>query len=207
MKILITGCSGFIGFHLCSEILKKQKKIKIVGIDNLNSYYSVFKCSSTLYCQYESIKSNLQISTIRPFHVYGPYERESRLIPTLIGNMLKKKKIKLVSSKITRDLVYIDDVINFYLKIANQKNLRGEIFNLASGKKTTIKKIYNSLKIITNYHIKNEWGSMKNRYWDQAIWFANTSYVQKKLQWKPQVDLKKGLEKTVNWYKKFYNEK
>ena len=46
-----------------------------------NSYYSVFKGSSTLYCKYESLKSNTQIVTIRPFHVYGPYERESRLIP------------------------------------------------------------------------------------------------------------------------------
>ena len=35
--ILITGCSGFIGYHLCNFLLKKNKKI--IGIDNLNSYY------------------------------------------------------------------------------------------------------------------------------------------------------------------------
>ena len=40
MKILITGCAGFIGFGLCEELLK-NRKIKIIGIDNLNSYYSV----------------------------------------------------------------------------------------------------------------------------------------------------------------------
>ena len=40
MKVLITGCAGFIGFHL-SEKLLKNKNFKIVGIDNLNSYYSV----------------------------------------------------------------------------------------------------------------------------------------------------------------------
>ena len=40
MKILITGCAGFIGFHL-SEKLLKNKNFKIVGVDNLNSYYSV----------------------------------------------------------------------------------------------------------------------------------------------------------------------
>ena len=40
MAILITGCSGFIGFHLTLEILKK-KKITIIGIDNLNEYYDV----------------------------------------------------------------------------------------------------------------------------------------------------------------------
>ena len=38
-KILITGVAGFIGFSLASKILK-NKNIKIIGIDNLNLYYS-----------------------------------------------------------------------------------------------------------------------------------------------------------------------
>ncbi len=41
MKILITGAAGFIGFNFTNFLLKKDKKIKIVGLDNLNDYYSV----------------------------------------------------------------------------------------------------------------------------------------------------------------------
>ena len=40
MYILITGCGGFIGFHLTLRLLKNNKKIRIIGIDNLNSFYS-----------------------------------------------------------------------------------------------------------------------------------------------------------------------
>ena len=40
MKILITGCAGFIGFHIAEKILKDFKKSKVFGIDNLNNYYS-----------------------------------------------------------------------------------------------------------------------------------------------------------------------
>ena len=40
MKILITGAAGFIGSNLCMELVK-NKKFKIVGIDNLNDYYDV----------------------------------------------------------------------------------------------------------------------------------------------------------------------
>ncbi len=40
MNILVTGCAGFIGFHLCEQ-LSKNKKNFVVGIDNLNSYYDV----------------------------------------------------------------------------------------------------------------------------------------------------------------------
>ena len=39
MKILVTGCAGFIGFHTVEKFL--EKKLKVVGIDNLNNYYDV----------------------------------------------------------------------------------------------------------------------------------------------------------------------
>ena len=37
MSILITGAAGFIGYHLCRKLL--EKKFKVIGLDNLNSYY------------------------------------------------------------------------------------------------------------------------------------------------------------------------
>ena len=41
MRILITGVAGFIGFNFSNFLLKKDKKIKIIGLDNLNNYYDV----------------------------------------------------------------------------------------------------------------------------------------------------------------------
>lgn len=41
MRILVTGCAGFIGANLVSELLRKQFGSIIVGIDNMNSYYDV----------------------------------------------------------------------------------------------------------------------------------------------------------------------
>ena len=40
MRILVTGCAGFIGYHLCNKLLSNRKFI-IYGIDNLNNYYDV----------------------------------------------------------------------------------------------------------------------------------------------------------------------
>ena len=39
MNILVTGCAGFIGFHLIKELCKTPKH-KIIGIDNINNYYT-----------------------------------------------------------------------------------------------------------------------------------------------------------------------
>ena len=52
MKVLITGVAGFIGFHLARNLLKK--KIKVIGIDNINHYYSTKLKNSRL----EILKKN-----------------------------------------------------------------------------------------------------------------------------------------------------
>ena len=41
MNYLITGCAGFIGYHISESILKANKTSKVIGIDNINNYYSV----------------------------------------------------------------------------------------------------------------------------------------------------------------------
>lgn len=41
MNILVTGCAGFIGYNIAEKILKKNSKINLVGIDEINNYYSI----------------------------------------------------------------------------------------------------------------------------------------------------------------------
>ncbi len=56
MKILVTGCAGFIGFHLAKILLERNKNI--LGIDNLNNYYdvSIKKKRLQILKQYKNFK-------------------------------------------------------------------------------------------------------------------------------------------------------
>ena len=38
-KILVTGCAGFIGMHLCIDLLKDG--YEVLGIDEMNDYYDI----------------------------------------------------------------------------------------------------------------------------------------------------------------------
>ncbi len=67
MKILVTGCCGFIGFHTAVKLLKK--KYKIIGIDNLNNYYDkkiklsrlkILKKNKNFLFYKKDLNSNLQ---------------------------------------------------------------------------------------------------------------------------------------------------
>jgi UDP-glucuronate 4-epimerase len=81
MNILLTGCAGFIGFHVANSLLKK-KRINIFGLDNLNNYYSVKLKKSRL---------NL-LKKKKNFFFY----KVDILNKKKIFNVVKKNKIKII---------------------------------------------------------------------------------------------------------------
>ena len=81
MSILVTGCAGFIGYHLCEKLLIKSKK-KIYGIDNLNNYYDLKLKKSRLVNLSKNKKFNFKkIDITNNF---------------LLNNYIKKHKIKFI---------------------------------------------------------------------------------------------------------------
>ena len=67
MNILITGCAGFIGFHLCNLLLN-EKSYKVFGIDNLNDYYDVKLKKDRLKILKKKKNFNLQKLNITNFN-------------------------------------------------------------------------------------------------------------------------------------------
>ena len=198
------GFKTFINTGSNSEYGFKKKPMKETDLLEPNSYYAIFKAAATLFCQYESISKKLPIITVRPFHVYGPYEENTRLIPILISKLLNNQCPPLVAPNIVRDMIYIDDVVDFYLMIASKQATNGGIFNIGSGYQRTIKEVYFSISDIINSNLKPKWNSMNSRSWDQTLWKADMSIVKKRFKWKPKNNLKQGLAKTINWHREFY---
>ena len=187
-----TGSSSEYGF----------KKYAMRETDTLKpaSYYAVTKCTQTLLCSHIAKQENRPIVTIRPFSVYGPYENPNRLFPTLLKSLLFGKEMDLVSPSIVRDQIYVDDIINAYLKISRLKKYPGEIFNIGTGVQSTIKQVVNAATKITGKMIKFNWGKMKSRSWDTNVWVADISKARTLLRWKPKITLEEGIRKNWNWF-------
>ncbi len=80
MKILITGCAGFIGFHLTKFLT--SKKISIIGIDNLNNYYDV------------NLKKN-RLKLLKENKKFTFYKTDI-LNKQKLNNIVRKNKIKII---------------------------------------------------------------------------------------------------------------
>ncbi len=195
----------FINTGSNSEYGFSKQRMNEENLLKPNSYYGIFKATTTMICQKLAMEKNKPIVTVRPFHVYGPYEEKIRLIPVLINFLLNNKCPPLVSPKISRDMIYIDDVVDFYLNLSNANNVNGEVFNLGSGKSYTIEMIFNKIKKITKSDVKPNWSTMKNRSWDQEIWISDMKKSKKFLNFKNKFSLDNGLKETIKWIKKNQN--
>ena len=128
MYILITGCSGFIGFH--TSLLYLKKNIKIIGIDNLNNYYDI------------NLKKNrLKIlSKYKNFIFHKIDLNNKNKLSKIFKKYNFKKVIHLAAQAGVRDSVkntnkyFKDNLISFYnvIDLSNQNNIKNFLYASSS---------------------------------------------------------------------------
>lgn len=194
-KIFVnTGSSSEYGF--------KSKPIKENDVLEPISFYAATKASSTLLCKVFAKTYKKPIVTFRLFSVYGPYEEKTRLVPTLIRSIIHNKTIKLTTGNKRRDFIYVDDVINAYLKSIKMGNkLMGKILNIGTNQQYTNDEIALILFKLTGITVPVNKGAFPKRIWDTDNWIADISFAKKLLDWQPKHSIEKGLEKTYLWFK------
>ena len=206
---LINACSRiafdcFINTSSNSEYGQKQKPMKETDALEPNNLYGITKAAATMYCSMMAKKFDLPIITVRPFMAYGYFEEKERLIPTIINSCLTNAKLTLPQQpNSVRDFLFIEDFIEAYLKIIKHvKKIKGQVFNLGSGKQHTISEVVKIVKQITHSEIKPEYSKIKNAQLESKIWVADISKTKTYLHWKPKNNLEQGLKKTVAWFEK-----
>ncbi|MGH4125351.1 MAG: NAD-dependent 4,6-dehydratase LegB [Clostridium sp.] len=161
-----------------------------IGADKMaESYYKSF---------------NMPIATIRPFNTYGPRQSARAVIPTIISQILAgKTEIKLGSLTPTRDFNFVKDTAEAFIKVAESEKTIGEVINAGSNYEITIgdtvKKIISiigkDVKILCDDERLRPENSEVNRLW------ADNTKIKELTGWKPNYNIDRGLEETVEWIK------
>ncbi len=110
------------------------------------SPYGWGKISSQMAVTYISQQRKLNWCWLRPFLTFGPHQKGSRLIPTLIKSCVEKMPTQLTKGEQTRDFIYIEDLCQMVLKILedaqrNNPQFRSEVINLCSGNPRTVREV------------------------------------------------------------------
>jgi nucleoside-diphosphate-sugar epimerase len=184
---------AFINIGSSSEYGKTDTPMSEKELLKPRTMYEATKGASTLLCQGYANEYNKPIATVRPFSVYGIYEPEGRLIPTLFRNF-KNNIISKISVGV-HDFIYIDDFIDGILSVlySEKETIQGDVIHFGNGIQYSNLEVFNIIKNIFNSNLEFEKiNNIFNKY-DSLNWVADISYAKSKYKFNPKYTLETGL--------------
>ncbi|MBD5796823.1 dTDP-glucose 4,6-dehydratase [Bacillus pseudomycoides] len=166
-----------------------------------NSPYSASKASSDLIVlsYFETYK--LSVIVTRCSNNYGPYQYPEKLIPLMITNAMEDKELPVYGTgQNVRDWLHVfDHCTAIDLVLHNGRD--GEIYNVGgNNEKRNIEIVETILEKLGKS--KNMISFVPDRLGHDWRYAIDSSKLQRELGWKPVYSFTKGLEDTIEWYRK-----
>ncbi|MGI9253789.1 MAG: NAD-dependent epimerase/dehydratase family protein [Thermomicrobiales bacterium] len=168
-----------------------------------NSAYAVTKAAGTHFCRLTARAEGVPIPTLRLYSVYGSWEEPGRLMPDLLRAALTGVWPPLANPDTARDFVFVDDVCDaFILAAAGHPSDPGAIWNVGSGRQTTLREIVAVTRELLSVSVNPVWETMPGRSWDTTIWVSDPRKIERELGWRATTTLHDGLAATAAWLEK-----
>jgi UDP-N-acetylglucosamine/UDP-N-acetyl-alpha-D-glucosaminouronate 4-epimerase len=169
------------------------------------SPYAVAKLVGEYYAQVFTRVYGLETLSLRYFNVFGPRQdpssQYSGVISRFIGDLLSNQRPVIYGDgEQSRDFTYISNVVDANLKAAESKKGIGQIINVANGERITLNQLFEELKDLTGKHdVVVDYQDL--RPGDVKHSLADITRARELLGFEPRVDLRSGLQLTMDWWK------
>ena len=200
-RVLVTSTSEVYGtaqFVPITELHPKQPQSPYsaskIGADSIaDSFYRSF---------------DLPLTIVRPFNTFGPRQSARAVIPTIISQLLNgTEEIKLGDITPTRDLLFVKDTVNGFLKIAQCDELIGHEVNIATQSEISVGDLAQNLINIINPNAKIITDSQRLRPEKSEVFrlFGSNEKIKSHTDWSQKYTLEQGLKETIDWFSKKEN--
>ncbi len=195
-RVLITSTSEVYGTARYVPIDEKHPR-------QPQSPYSATKISADAVALsfYNSFK--LPVIIARPFNTYGPRQSARAVIPTIITQLAnKQREIKLGSLHPTRNLNYVEDVCLGFIALAKCDEAIGREVNIGSGTEISINDLANLIIDImeVDASVISDENRIRPENSEVERLVCDSSLLRQLTGWKPEITIKEGLIKTIEWF-------
>lgn len=164
------------------------------------SPYAVAKAAATRYAEMFHQLWGLHVTVLRVAMVYGPGQPDvSKLVPYVTRTLLAGEKPRLASGTRLVDWVYIDDVVDAFLRAARTERAAGRVLDIGSGTQLSIRDTVELLAGLVGGDVTPAFGAIPDRPLDNAQ-VSDPAEAGEVLGWRPTTTLREGLERTIGWY-------
>jgi len=164
------------------------------------SPYSASKIGADMIAESYWRSFGLPVVTIRPFNTYGPRQSARAVIPTIISQALAGAEVRLGSLTPTRDLNYVEDTVDGFVRIAHA-DVVGEVVNVGSAREIGIGELARLILRLmgSDSRIVCDEDRVRPQMSEVERLLCNNDKAQRLLGWQPRVPLEEGLRRTIEW--------
>jgi NAD dependent epimerase/dehydratase len=196
-RIVHTSTSETYGTALYSPI---DEKHPLQG----QSPYSASKIGADKIVESYYRSFDLPVSTLRPFNTFGPRQSARAVIPTIISQALTANTVKLGSLDPIRDLTFVRDTVDGFIKMAETDKVIGEVINIGNGKGITIGELAEKIISLIQKDVKIHSDEKRIRPEKSEVMklICDNSKAEAFMDWIPNYSLEDGLRETIAFIQK-----
>lgn len=172
------------------------------------SPYSASKIGADMMAEAYVRSFELPVAILRPFNTYGPRQSERAVIPTVIRQALDPACTAILIGDTTpiRDFTFVTDTAEAFLAIGSAPDIKfGRPYNAGSGRAVSVKDVIDMVIDLTNCRKRPVVGAVERLRpagSEVRALLADSTAMQRDTGWTQRIDLRKGLELTVAWWRK-----
>jgi UDP-glucose 4-epimerase len=175
-------------------------------LPNPISPYAVAKLTGEYYMRSFARVYGLETVALRYFNVFGPYQdptsQYSGVLAVFCRKMLAGEQPTIYGDgETSRDFTFIQNTVegNLLAAVAPAEKVTGKVMNVATGVRITLNEVVEVLREITGY--AGPVAYAPERAGDIRHSLADIALAEELLGYRPSVDFREGLERTVEWYR------
>lgn len=177
-------------FGYCSEDITPLKPQTLYGIS---------KHSLQIVAQEILMNAHISNAWGRIFFLYGPFENQSRLVPSIINALLQGRSSPCTTGDQIRDYLYVEDVAEAFVRLLDSP-VTGPV-NIGSGKPVVIREIIGLIGKKIGREELIRYGQLPTPSSEAPFIVADNRRLLNEVGWTQQNDLSKGLDRTISWWK------
>lgn len=181
----------------------RQTPMDEFHITNPLSTYAVSKLAADRLAYTLHHEQRIPIVILRQFNCFGERETQPYVIPEMISQLTRGNKVILGNIHARRDFTFVDDAAIAAFELIKYEEAEGQVFNSGSGKDWSIEELAHLIGELCGHDkITIEIDQKRLRPLDVEALRCNYFKLNQLTGWKPQIDIKEGLKRTIEWFVK-----
>jgi dTDP-glucose 4,6-dehydratase len=172
------------------------------------SPYAASKIGADKMAEAFHLSFGLPVVTVRPFNTFGPRQSARAIVPTIVTQCLRGERVVLGNLYPTRDLNFVADTVDGFLRAGTTPGVVGKVINLGSGRETSVGDLAQTIArlIGKSITIHTDPERVRPRSSEVERLLADRTRAATLLGWEPMIGLEGGLRQTIEWVQAHLDE-